>query len=106
MPPEALKDAALVAPQLSFSDQLKNTIAPHSSIEGWAAFDCVHNLEMPNRRRYEIDFKDNIGMIYPIRFPTPLPIEGESDITIGSITLTGIKADLSGAYIKFYHDRQ
>ena len=52
MPPESLKDAVLVEPQLSFSDQLKNAIAPHSSVEGWAAFDCVPNLKLPNKRKY------------------------------------------------------
>jgi hypothetical protein len=104
MPPESLKNAALVELE-SLSQQLKDAIRPHASVEGWAGFDCVNGLKMPNKRQYKLDLKDNFGVSHQVHLETPLRIEGETDITIGSIKLTGDKADLSGAYIKYYRDQ-
>jgi hypothetical protein len=86
-----------------FDSEIRNPIAAHQTIQGWAAFDRADtNIRGLKHNFLELAITDVDGTVSKSIVETPLPIPDAVDTTHALMERTASEVDLSRFYLKFY----
>jgi hypothetical protein len=105
-PAEEMRAASLLSAEPILESELGKPIPPYSPVHGWVAFDSWRHVGLtPGRIYFRVTLRDaaNKGGQYVV----PLLVGNQispSALNTGSFVVTGMSADLSNYYVKYYSD--
>lgn len=100
---EDMKHAALLNANPILESELTNTILPHQSIGGWAAFDSrTHKGLTPGQIYFRLTLQDTAGKSGSYITPHPVPTNSTTDLDGGGLLVTGGLSDISKYHVKYY----
>jgi hypothetical protein len=98
----ALRHSMIVKANPIFDAEIQSQIGPHTTIQGWSAFDRADDINDLAGYYIRISVEDSTGTISSSIVTLPLHEEGFVDTTDAITTTTNELKDRSALYLKFY----
>jgi len=86
---------------------MANPLQPHRSIYGWIALDSLRHVGLtPGKIYFRIKLRDaaNQSGTYVVELPRKQAGDVSVGVNYGTLTITGLQADISAFHVKYYSD--